>query len=521
MNITDLPYIPTPWGNASKYSSGGEFDYDSPEFTGIPISPTAALNTNTNQIATTAFVINQIANFSTTPESSLATPLTIIKRDATGGFSSGAINITDTTESTDSITGALKIAGGVGIDKDLNVAGTITTANLNVTGTTTTVNTETVTIKDNIILINSTQTGTPISTLLSGIEVERGDLTNYQFLFEENTKTFKIGTAGNLQPVATRDNSPIANSVPYWDNANSKYSSSGLTISGSTITGDLIGNATTATYLGSNCKSMTFFSESTEKWCLLANLPVSSGATRDYCSIDLIAGFWWALQKESKFLFKNRESFQYSAKHNGDIFSETKIQAYLNADSTVNIYLYLDNNYKVASTLIRGDGFTFKSGEESITTPTGTLIYDSSYTTTYSYTKTYDSTNSDIFLRSDTEDTFNGILVSGSQPVGIKFTTVSNASTPTFATSADLITGGSDYAGLAKLNNIAVQTWFGFSVSPTISGPYAVPQGTPAFSVDARTGEMYVFSNINFGNGTGKCRMIYNSTEDSIDFIIN
>ena len=39
-------------------------DKDSPEFTGIPIAPTASPNTNTTQIATTEFVNTAIAELS-------------------------------------------------------------------------------------------------------------------------------------------------------------------------------------------------------------------------------------------------------------------------------------------------------------------------------------------------------------------------------------------------------------------------------------------------------------------------
>ena len=38
---------------------------DSPEFTGTPTAPTAEAGTNTNQIATTAFVNTAIANIPT------------------------------------------------------------------------------------------------------------------------------------------------------------------------------------------------------------------------------------------------------------------------------------------------------------------------------------------------------------------------------------------------------------------------------------------------------------------------
>jgi len=85
--------------------------------------------------------------------------------------------------------------------------------NLDVQGTTTSINTEELDIDDNIILINSNQTGTPSSVLIGGLEIERGDLTNYQFVFVEDTVDFRIGEVGDLQAVATREDSPTDTSL--------------------------------------------------------------------------------------------------------------------------------------------------------------------------------------------------------------------------------------------------------------------------------------------------------------------
>jgi hypothetical protein len=91
--------------------------------------------------------------------------------------------------------------GNALIDGTLTVKG-----DLIVEGTTTTLDTQTVLIKDNIIEINSNQTGTPASSLVSGIEVNRGDEANFQFVFVENTDDFRLGkVGGTLQPVLTRD----------------------------------------------------------------------------------------------------------------------------------------------------------------------------------------------------------------------------------------------------------------------------------------------------------------------------
>ena len=70
---------------------------------------------------------------------------------------------------------------------DMTVAG-----NLTVSGTTTTINTETLTVDDNIIVLNNNATGTPSEN--AGIEIERGSSTNVTFLFDESADKWTIGS---------------------------------------------------------------------------------------------------------------------------------------------------------------------------------------------------------------------------------------------------------------------------------------------------------------------------------------
>ena len=81
-------------------------------------------------------------------------------------------------------TGAQTIAGVKTFSDNMIVNG-----NLTVSGTTTTVNSETVTIADNIIELNSNATGTPTEN--AGIEIERGTSANVQFLWNESTDTWE------------------------------------------------------------------------------------------------------------------------------------------------------------------------------------------------------------------------------------------------------------------------------------------------------------------------------------------
>jgi hypothetical protein len=97
----------------------------------------------------------------------------------------------------------LDAAGGgvVRVLSSLDVLG-----DLSVQGTVTTVNSTTVTIADNIIVLNSNATGTP--TLNAGIEVERGDLPNVQIQYNESTDKWNFTNDGTTYfnvPVTTSD----------------------------------------------------------------------------------------------------------------------------------------------------------------------------------------------------------------------------------------------------------------------------------------------------------------------------
>lgn len=60
-------------------------------------------------------------------------------------------------------------------------------------GGSTTVNSTTVTTADNLIVINSGEVGTGVTAGEAGIEVDRGVLINYGFIFDETTDSFRIG----------------------------------------------------------------------------------------------------------------------------------------------------------------------------------------------------------------------------------------------------------------------------------------------------------------------------------------
>ena len=72
----------------------------------------------------------------------------------------------------------------------------IITGNLNVRGNTTVINSNTQTITDNILTLNSGETGNGVSTLgtTSGIEIDRGIAPggNVRLIWNESTSTWQI-----------------------------------------------------------------------------------------------------------------------------------------------------------------------------------------------------------------------------------------------------------------------------------------------------------------------------------------
>lgn len=99
----------------------------------------------------------------------------------------GGTNI-NTSVSGDTITVNLDASPTIG--GDLVVEG-----NLTVSGTTTTVNTETINLADNIITLNSNETGTPSED--AGIEVERGTSTNVAVIWDESADRWAFTNDGS------------------------------------------------------------------------------------------------------------------------------------------------------------------------------------------------------------------------------------------------------------------------------------------------------------------------------------
>ena len=128
--------------------------------------------------------------------------------------------------------------------------------NLVVSGSTFIEDTQTIQITDNLLVVNSGEQGEGVTSTIAGIQIDRGSATDFQFIFDENSKDFQVGEIGDLQSVATRQTEPTNAGIPFWNSSQKRFdNSSNATLNSSGIltavgfTGPLTGNAATATTL--------------------------------------------------------------------------------------------------------------------------------------------------------------------------------------------------------------------------------------------------------------------------------
>lgn len=88
---------------------------------------------------------------------------------------------------------------------NISVAGNATiTGNLTVQGTTTTVDSNTVSIGDNIMVLNKDETGTPSQN--AGLEIERGTATNVSLLWNETNDNWTVSDGSATAVILTASN---------------------------------------------------------------------------------------------------------------------------------------------------------------------------------------------------------------------------------------------------------------------------------------------------------------------------
>jgi hypothetical protein len=106
----------------------------------------------------------------------------------------------------------------IGLPDDVTIGGDlVVTGDLTVSGSVTTLNTETLLVEDNLVTLNSNVTGTP--AVNSGIEIERGDSTNAELIWDENADVWKAGLSGSVTTISLEGHTHVASDVTDFDTA--------------------------------------------------------------------------------------------------------------------------------------------------------------------------------------------------------------------------------------------------------------------------------------------------------------
>lgn len=168
------------------------------------------------------------------------------------------------------------------------ISGALTvTGNFTVLGGTTTISSQTVTISDNIIVLNRGEVGSGVTAGTAGIQIDRGTLSAYQFIFDESADLFRVGMLNNLQAVATREDTPTVSGYSRWNAAFNRFD----TLTASAVRTDIGAAAATHSHVST---AITDLSAAVDAR-IAAVLGISSAAAlaeliRDTVGAALVAG---------------------------------------------------------------------------------------------------------------------------------------------------------------------------------------------------------------------------------------
>ena len=159
------------------------------------VSDTGALTIASGSVEN-AMLAGSIANSKLTNSTITVTDGSNSTATALGGTITFAGTANETTVSESSGTVTIGLPDNVTLASNLNVGqNVVISGNLTVSGTQTVIDTNTVNIGDNIITLNSDETGTPSQN--AGIEVERGTGTNVVLRWNETTDKWQFTNDGS------------------------------------------------------------------------------------------------------------------------------------------------------------------------------------------------------------------------------------------------------------------------------------------------------------------------------------
>ncbi len=133
----------------------------------------------------------------------------------------------------------VRIMGDENVTGNSSVGGNLTvTGNLIVSGTQSQVNSTIVTVKDNIVVYNNGEVGSGVTNRYAGIQIDRGDLADVRFVFDEQDGKWKVGEVGTEVALVTAPEIAgfaSAASVFTKTEADARYLSAGITIDGGVL----------------------------------------------------------------------------------------------------------------------------------------------------------------------------------------------------------------------------------------------------------------------------------------------
>lgn len=129
---------------------------------------------------------------------------------------SGGTGVTYTSS-----TGDIAIGQAVETSSNVQFNNLVLAGNLTVNGTTTTLSTETLTVDDNLIVLNNNVTGAPSEH--AGVEIERGTSTNVRIRWNETSDAWEFTNDGSTYyPIATDTGDLAEGSNLYYTNARAR-----------------------------------------------------------------------------------------------------------------------------------------------------------------------------------------------------------------------------------------------------------------------------------------------------------
>ena len=143
-----------------------------------------------------------------------------------------------------------------------------------------------------------------------------------------------------------------------------------------------------------------FSSGTTPRWLYICSLPTTTAGTLDQVHIEMLGQTWTAGTVKQSYQFQNRSGFTYQWGYEGDYWNAAmNVIVVYDVAGRKDVYVKVNNGYirfQLKAYIITGNidkndgvGLTTVLGKEQIidswttTTPTGTLVFDASNTSSY------------------------------------------------------------------------------------------------------------------------------------------